>query len=60
MDAPTRAKLALALIAGIIFAGSMWTGQDWLRWVAIGLLAAAVLLRFIYPGSGRRRRNDED
>ncbi|AHG90880.1 hypothetical protein J421_3343 [Gemmatirosa kalamazoonensis] len=59
MDGPTRAKLALALIAGILFAGSMWTGQDWLRWVAIGLLAAAVLLRFIYPNRPRRG-NDED
>jgi hypothetical protein len=57
MDTATRAKLALALIAGILFAASMWTGQDWMRWVAIGLLAAAVLLRFIYPGG--KRRGDE-
>lgn len=57
MDTATRAKLALAVIAGILFAGSMWSGQDWMRWVAIGLLAAAVLLRFIYPGG--KRRGDE-
>jgi hypothetical protein len=57
MDTATRAKLALAVIAGILFAVSMWSGQDWMRWVAIGLLAAAVLLRFIYPGG--KRRGDE-
>lgn len=57
MDTATRAKLALAVVAGILFAGSMWSGQDWMRWVAIGLLAAAVLLRFIYPGG--KRRGDE-
>ena len=54
MDSATRAKLALALIAFILFMGSMWSGQDWLRWVAIGFLAAAVLLRFVYPRGGRR------
>jgi len=58
MDAMTRAKLALALVAFILFMGSMWTGQDWLRWVAIGFLAAAVLLRFIYRG-GKRRGDDQ-
>jgi Flp pilus assembly protein TadB len=58
MDGATRAKLALALAAGILFAGSIWTGQDFLRWIAIGLLAAAVLLRFIYPRGGRRQDDD--
>ena len=57
MDTQTRAKLALALIAFILFMGSMWSGQDWLRWVAIGFLAAAVLLRFLYP---RRRKGDDE
>ncbi len=55
MDTGTRAKLALALVAGIMFAASMWSGQDWLRWVAIGLLAAALILRFVSPG---RKRGD--
>ena len=58
MDAMTRAKLALALVAFILFMGSMWTGQDWLRWVAIGFLAAAVNLRFVFP-RGRRRGDDQ-
>ena len=49
MDRLTRMKLALALMAAIFFAGSMRTGQDWPRWVAIALLAAAVLLRFLRP-----------
>jgi hypothetical protein len=53
MDWPTRVKLGLATAAAILFAGSMWTHVDWLRWVAIGLLAVAFLLRFVYPGARR-------
>ena len=47
MDTITRAKLALALIAAILFAASMRMPEaDYLRWIAIALLAAAVALRF--------------
>ena len=49
MDWHTRFKLGLMLAAGILWAGSMWSGQDWLRWIAIGLLAAALMLRFFKP-----------
>ena len=56
MDWPTRAKLALALAAAIFLAGSIWLERDWPRYVAMGLLAVAVLLRFVYPG---RRREDD-
>ncbi len=55
MDQVTILKLLLALAAGLLFAASMWTGIDWLRWVAIALLAVAVLLRFV----GRKPTDDE-
>ena len=48
MDRLTQAKLALALVAAILFAASMrMEDADYLRWIAIALLAAAVLLRFV-------------
>ena len=48
MDRMTQAKLALALVAAILFDGSMRLEHaDYLRWIAIGLLAVAVLLRFV-------------
>lgn len=53
MHGVTRAKLGLAVMAAIFFAGSLRSGLDWPRWVAIALLAAAVLLRF----AGRRGRD---
>ena len=56
MDWLTRAKLGLMLAAAILWAGSMWSGQDWLRWIAIGLLAAALLLRFF----GKPPREPQD
>ena len=47
IDRFTQIKLALALMAAIFFAASMrLENADYLRWIAIGLLAAAVLLRF--------------
>jgi len=52
VNALTRAKLGLAVMAAIFFAGSLRSGRDWPRYVAIAMLAAAVLLRFVGP---RRR-----
>lgn len=50
MDTVTKAKLALTLMAAILFAGSMRVASaDWLRWVAIAMLVAALLLRFVGP-----------
>ena len=47
MDRQTQAKLGLALVAAVLFAASMrLEDADYLRWIAIALLAAAVLLRF--------------
>jgi len=42
----TTAKVALTLIAAVLFALGMRTEYSVLRWAAIGFLAAAVLLRF--------------
>ena len=42
----TTAKLALALIAAILFVFGIRGDLPQLRWAAIAFLAAAVLLRF--------------
>lgn len=42
----TTAKVALTLIAAVLFALSLRTEYAILRWAAIAFLAAAVLLRF--------------
>ena len=50
MDTVTKARLALTLMAAILFAGSMRMEQaDWLRYLAIGMLVIALLLRFARP-----------
>ncbi len=38
-------QLAVLVMAIIFFGGALWTGKDWARWVAIGLLVLGVLLR---------------
>jgi hypothetical protein len=43
----TTAKLALALIAAILFMVGARNEAPQLRWAAIAFLAAAVLLRFV-------------
>jgi hypothetical protein len=43
----TVAKLALALMAAILFAYGVRTDIPPLRWAAIAFLLAAVLLRFV-------------
>ena len=49
----TTAKLALALAAAVLFALGIRSDLQQLRWAAMGLLAAAVLLRvFDRPGKG--------
>ncbi|HEX5829779.1 MAG TPA: hypothetical protein VFY16_02285 [Gemmatimonadaceae bacterium] len=49
MDRLTTFKLALALVAAILFIYSLRTGDERARWVAIACLAIAVLLRFVRP-----------
>lgn len=52
-DVLTRVKLALMVMALILFTASLRTGVDWHRFVGIGLLAVAFLLRFIKPNGQR-------
>jgi hypothetical protein len=51
----TTAKVALAVIGLITFGYGMRVDHEPLRWIGIGFLAAAFLLRFL-PG-GRTRRH---
>ena len=47
MTPMTVAKLALALMAAILFAYGARNDIPQLRWAAIAFLAAAVILRFV-------------
>ena len=46
MSPLTIAKVALGVAGIAIFVVSLRPGLDSLRWIAIGLLAVAILLRF--------------
>ena len=46
----TSAKLALALIAAILFGWGIRTHNSALRWAGIGFLLIALILRFFKPG----------
>ena len=50
----TIAKLVLAVAGIVVFYYGWQSGQQEIRWIGIGLVFAAVLLRFI----GRRRPPD--
>lgn len=50
----TRVKLGLAIMALIFFAAGIRSGLDWQRWMAIGLLAVAVVLRYVERLQQRR------
>jgi hypothetical protein len=52
MNTIARIKLALVVIALIIWAQGARTDESWLRGAAIAILLVAFLLRFV----GRRRR----
>ncbi len=46
----------LLLVAGVVaFTIAMRGGVEWVRWVGIVLVAAALLLRFVGPNDGNRR-----
>lgn len=49
MDNLTRFKMGLMVAAAIFFAGSLRLQDDRFRWVAIALLAVALLLRLVKP-----------
>jgi hypothetical protein len=48
----TRAKLGLAVAGLLCFAFGMRTNDARLRWVGVGLVAVAWLLRFVRRPSG--------
>ena len=54
MSGLTQAKLGLALAGLILWGYGARVDVDWLRWVGIGLLAVAAILRFVGPRSSRR------
>jgi hypothetical protein len=47
----TQIKLALALVAALVWAAGYYFRNDVLTWIGIGILVVAVLLRFV-KGSG--------
>ena len=49
MSKMTQIKLALALMASIIWAAGYYQRNDALTWTGIGILAIAVALRFVKP-----------
>lgn len=55
MSALSQLKLGLALVGLILFGYGMRVDDGRLRWMGIGFLAAAAILRFF----GRRRPPDE-
>lgn len=46
---PTTIKLGLAVIGLVVFFYGRWVEDDRLRWLAMGFLVAAFLLRFWKP-----------
>ncbi|HKW12471.1 MAG TPA: hypothetical protein VJO33_18935 [Gemmatimonadaceae bacterium] len=54
MSGLTQAKLGLAVAGLILWGYGARVDVSWLRWVGIGFLAAAAILRFVGPRSSRR------
>ena len=54
MSGLTQAKLGLAVAGLILWGYGARVDVNWLRWVGIGFLAAAAILRFVGPRSSRR------
>ena len=50
----TIAKLALMLVAAILFAWGVSSDNAGIRWVGIGFLFIALILRFIKPRKPRK------
>ena len=59
MPSVTVAKVALALIGAALFLYAAQVDNHNLRWAAIGVIAVALLLRFVRTGA-RRERDDRD
>ena len=50
MSRMTQVKLALALIAAVVWAVGYYLRNDILNWIGIGILVVAVGLRFVKSG----------
>ena len=59
MPSVTVAKVALALIGAALFLYAAQVDNPNLRWAAIGVIAVALLLRFV-PVGRRRGRADQE
>ncbi|MGQ0646143.1 MAG: hypothetical protein ACT4P7_01155 [Gemmatimonadaceae bacterium] len=55
MPSATTLKLVLAVVGLIVFAVGARYENEALRWVAIGLLVVAFLIRFLRRGSDDKR-----
>jgi hypothetical protein len=52
----TAVKLALAALGIVVFGYGVRIDSTAVRWVGVGLVAVAALLRFVGPRSSRERR----
>ena len=53
----TRAKIALALIGLVLFGAGVRLERTELRWIGLGFVIVAWLLRFAGPRASRRSEN---
>lgn len=49
MGGYTMAKVALAVVAAILFGWGIRTDDSMLRWTGVGFLVVALALRFVQP-----------
>jgi len=56
MNALTQLKLGLAFVGLVLFGYGIRADMERMRWVGVGFLAVAAVLRFIGPRSSRRGR----
>lgn len=53
MNRVTQIKLALALVAALVWAAGYYLRNDVLTWIGIGILVLAVMMRFVKSGGNR-------
>lgn len=47
MSVIIRVRLALLVLGVLAFTMALRTGAEWMRWVGIGLVGSALVLRFL-------------
>lgn len=60
MSPLTQLKLGLALIGLLLFGYGVRADENRMRWLGIGFLAAAAVLRFVGPRSSRHGRPTDE